>query len=362
VDKQFTGALTDSFQERIYPMEKIRFCLIGAGRAGLVHAKNVAWRIPQGEFTAVCDPDEKALNETADRFGVKARFTSHEEALASDAFDAVIIVTPTFLHRDIACAAAEAGKHIFLEKPMAITVEECEAINRAVADAGVKLQIGFMRRFDEGFMRAHELLVSGEMGRVMVIKSTGRGPGLPPPWIYDIDKCNGILAEVNSHDIDSIRWFTGSEIKRVYAEGMNFKCHDARDEFPDFYDNAVVSLRFDDDTLGMIDGTCPCHYGYDARVEILCEKGVVFIGSAQQHGLTHITIEGQVRGRAVKGWRNLFEEAYIAEMAHFIECVLNDTEPRVSGEDGLRAVEVVRAANASLKNLAPVELEGALSS
>ena len=343
-------------------MDTIRFCLIGAGRAGMVHARNVAWRIPGAELVAVCDADETALQETADQFGVSARYREYDDALSAGGFDAVIIVTPTFLHRDIACAAAASGRHVFLEKPMAITAEECRVINESVAQAGVKLQVGFMRRFDEGFVRAKELLDSGALGRVMIIKSTGRGPGLPPPWIYDIDKSNGILAEVNSHDIDSVRWFTNSEVQRVFAEGANMKCRDAADTYPDFYDNAVVSLRFADGTLGLLDGTCPCHYGYDARVEILCEKGVIFIGSAQQHGMTHITVEGRVSGQAVKSWRNLFEGAYMAEMEHFIGCVRGDDMPAVTGRDGLRAVEVVRAANAALKTHAPVDLEGVLAS
>jgi len=290
------------------------------------------------------------------KFGVSALFTNYEEALADADVDAVVIATPAFLHHDIVCAAANEGKQIFLEKPMAITVEECETINAAVARAGVKLQLGFMRRFDEGFVRAKSILDSGEMGRTMIIKSTGRGPGLPPPWIYDINKSNGVLAEVNSHDIDSVRWLVGSDICRVYAEAANLKCPDAQEEHPDFYDNIVVNLRFSDGTIGVVDGTCPCHYGYDARVEILCEKGVVFIGSVEQQGITKVTVEGEVTRRAVKSWRNLFKDAYVAEMKHFVECVLDDKEPRVTGLDGLKAVATVVAAHRSLKSHGPVDI------
>ena len=101
---------------------------------------------------------------------------------------------------------------------------------------------------------------------MMTVKSTGRGPGLPPPWIYDLKKSNGILAEVNSHDFDIVRWFAGSEIERVFADGSNVKCIDAQAEYPDFYDSAVVQLRFANGVLGMIDGTCPSHCEYDARL------------------------------------------------------------------------------------------------
>ena len=335
----------------------LRFCLIGTGRAGLVHARNLRRRITCGELTALCDANEAAMAEAAAELGVEHCFTDYREACASDAFDAVIIVTPTHLHEPIACLAAAHGKHVFLEKPMAITVDECRRINEAVAKAGVALQIGFMRRFDEGFQRARDLLASGAMGRPMVIKSTGRGPGLPPPWIYDIKKSNGILAEVNSHDFDSIRWLVGSDIAQVFALAGNFKCGDAREEWPLFYDNAVVNLRFADGTLGSVDGTCPCGYGYDARVEILCEQGLIQIGSVAETGMTEVQLSGSVQQRAVRSWRTLFKDAYIAELEHFIACVEEGTQPSVTGEDGLKAVAAVVAANNSIIDGAPKPVE-----
>jgi len=337
-------------------MRNVRFCVIGAGRAGLVHARNLIERIPNAELAALCDTAPLTLRQVGSQFGVSSLFADYTEAVASSDVDAVVIATPAFVHRDVACAAAEHGKHVFLEKPMAVTVEQCEEINAAVADAGVRLQLGFMRRFDDGFLEAKNLLDSGEMGRIMVIKSTGRGPGLPPAWIYDITKSNGVLAEVNSHDIDSIRWMVSSDICRVYAEAGNFKCLDVRGEYPDFYDNIVVNVRFSDGTIGVVDGTCPCHYGYDARMEILCENGVVFVGSIEQRGVTKVTVEGRVTGQTVKSWRGLFKDAYVAELEHFVECVLKDREPRVTGLDGLRAVEAVVAVNRSLQSRGPVEI------
>jgi predicted dehydrogenase len=323
----------------------------------MVHARTIVRRIPSARLVALCDADVDAMQRAAEELGVARNYIDYREAVSSGDVDAVLIGTPTFLHREIACEAAAHGKHVFLEKPMAITVEECQAINAAAGQAGIKLQVGFMRRFDESFLHAKEILESGAMGRVMIVKSTGRGPGLPPPWIFDIGKSNGIIAEVNSHDLDSVRWLAGSDVARVYAEAANFKCPEAKEQFPDFYDNIVVTLRFMNQTMGVVDGTCPSHYGYDARVEILCEKGVLFIGSTEQHGVVQVSLDGQVTARAVKSWRDLFREAYVAEIEDFIRCVLDDREPRVTGLDGLRAVEAVVAANASLKTRAPVELQ-----
>jgi myo-inositol 2-dehydrogenase/D-chiro-inositol 1-dehydrogenase/scyllo-inositol 2-dehydrogenase (NAD+) len=327
--------------------------------------KGLVNRTRRGELVAICDANRDVLDKVGDEYGIGVRYTDYREAVADLNVEAVIIVTPCYLHREVACAAAEQGKHILLEKPMAMNVAECETIRAAAEQNGVKLQMGFMRRFDEGFLRAKEIVDSGELGRVMKVNSTGRGPGLPPPWIYDLSKSNGILAEVNSHDFDSVRWFSGSEIVRIYAEGANFKCPDAKQEFPDFYDNAIVSLRFANGTLGVIDGTCPCHYGYDARVEILCEMGVVFVGSSIKEGVTRVKVDdAQVTGvgtgysDTVWSWRTLFRDAYVAEVEHFADCIREDKQPSVTGYDGLKAVEAVCAANQSILSGKPVELPG----
>lgn len=331
-------------------MQDIGFCVIGTGRAGLIHARNLSRHVPGARLVALCDASEQSLSAAANELAVARRFRDFREAVADDRVQAVVITTPTFLHRDVACAAAGAGKHVFLEKPMAVTVEECQAINAAVREAGVKLQMGFMRRFDAGFRQAKEMLADGSLGRVMIIKSTGRGPGGPGPWMYDLRKSNGIIAEVNSHDIDSLFWLTGQDVRRVYATGRNFKCEEARAEWPDFYDNVVAQLTFDGDAMGVIDGTCPAHYGYDARVEILCEKGLLFVGDYRDPAAaTRVTLDGEVVGQAVKTWRTLFRDAYLAEMVHFVDCVANDRTPEVTGHDGLRAVATVLAINRSIR-------------
>ena len=334
----------------------VRFCVIGAGRAGLIHARNLAQRMRVAELVALCDADATILNTAGDELGVSTRRNDYHDVVTRDDIDAVVIVTPTFLHCEIACQAALHGKHIFLEKPMALTVAECQRINAAVKKAGVKFQIGFMRRFDESFRRAHDLIASGEMGRVMIIKSTGRGPGGPGTWMYDLRKSNGIVAEVNSHDIDTLRWLTGLEFQRVYAQGRNFKCPDARKDWPDFYDNVVAQFTFAQETMGIVDGTCPAHYGYDARVEVLCEKGLLLIGAVAEAGLTKVTMDGRVMGQAVKSWRTLFKDAYLAEMEHFVLCVQEDQTPLVTGVDGQRAVEAVVAVNESIRRSQPADI------
>jgi len=330
-------------------MAELGICVIGCGRAGMVHARHFASAVPGARLVALADPSPETLGAAARELSGAEAFSDYRQALAAASVGAVVIATPTVFHKEIVLAAAAAGKHVFCEKPMALNVPDCEAMIAGVEKAGITFQIGFMRRFDAGFLRAKELLDSGEFGRVMIIKSTGRGPGGPGPWMWNLAKSNGIIAEVNSHDIDSLLWLTGSRPRRVYAEAHNFKVPEARREFPDFYDNVVATFRFENEAIGVIDGTCPAGYGYDARVEILCEKGVIFIGSAKQHGVEHITIEGEVRGRAVPSWRTLFREAYLAEIRHFVESAREGRPPRVTGRDGLLAVAGVVAVNESIR-------------
>jgi myo-inositol 2-dehydrogenase/D-chiro-inositol 1-dehydrogenase/scyllo-inositol 2-dehydrogenase (NAD+) len=232
----------------------MRVLLVGAGRAGANHASHLA------SIAGVFDSDVEAARALAERHGATA-YPSLEAGL--DAADAVVISTPTFTHCELAVAAARAGRHVLCEKPMALDETECEAMITAAREAGVVLQIGFMRRFQPEFAEARRRIEAGDIGEPMVLKSLTRGPGLPPPWAWEIERSNGMLAEVNSHDFDSVRWLAGSDIVRVYAETANVKGVARGVTAESFYDNAVVTLRFASGAIGTIDGTCPADYGYD---------------------------------------------------------------------------------------------------
>jgi predicted dehydrogenase len=342
--------------------KSVRICLVGAGRAGKVHANSLRRYVPVGELVALVDPDPETLEATAAGFAVDRRFATLEQALDQTDFDAVVITTPTHTHCDLAVMAAEAGKHILLEKPMALTMAECDRIQQTVDRAGVLLQMGFMRRFDPEFMAAFQRIQAGEIGAPMIIKSLSHGPGLPPPWARDIATSNGLLAEVNSHDWDSTRWLVSSNPQRVYAEIANFKGAARGVDTPHFYDNAIVSVRFDSGALGSISGVCPCDYGYDARVEIIGEKGIMQIGQMQKQAVVVCTNRDQGLITPIyRTWPERFAWGYIHEMEHFIECILTETQPRVTGEDGRWAVAGVLAGTKSFLEERPVRLEEILT-
>ena len=323
-------------------------CLVGAGRAGMIHARNFQSQVPGFTVVSVVDPSEEAVRRACAELGIERSFRDFSEAFDDPAVDGVVVVTPTKYHRDIVVAAAAAGKHILCEKPMAMDEAECREMIAAAENAGVTLQIGFMRRFDASFLAAKEAVDAGQIGDVVLVKSLSRGPSTPQPWMYDISKSNGPLAEVNSHDIDTVHWFTGSSFQEVYAIGDNYRCGEAQLEYPDFYDNLVLTGRLKNGMQGLIDGAQGVGYGYDARVEILGTDGVIYLGDTNQGGMVYANRSGNKVRPFVRSWMNLFAQAYAEEDRHFAACIRGETAPRVTGQDGLNAVRVVEAGNRSI--------------
>jgi predicted dehydrogenase len=311
---------------------------------------------------ALVDPVADILQATAREFGIEACYDSLEKALEETAFDAVVITTPTFTHKNLALLAAENGKHVFLEKPMALNLGECDAILEATRRKGGLLQLGFMRRFDPEFAAAAKRIEAGEIGRPMMIKSLTHGPGLPPAWARDLRTSNGMLAEVNSHDWDTTRWLMASNYERVYAEVANFKGEANHIDTPNFYDNTLVNIRFESGGLGMISGICPCGYGYDGRVEIVGDKGIMQIGELQGQAVVVCTNRDQGLITPIyRTWPERFAWGYVYEMEHFVQCIQNQVAPRVGGEEGRWAVAGVLAGTRSFLEERPVYLKEILS-
>ena len=339
----------------------IRVCLVGAGRAGKVHANSLVHHVPTGRLVCLVETVPEALKDTGEQFGVEARFETLEAALDWGQCDAVVITTPTFTHTALAVMAAQSGKHILLEKPMALTLAQCDEIVAAATRRGVYLQMGFMRRFDPDFELAYERIQAGEIGQPMLIKSLTHGPGLPPPWARDLKTSNGMLAEVNSHDWDCVRWLMSANPERVYTEVANFKGTARGVDTPNFYDTVMVNIRFESGGLGSISGVCPCEYGYDARVEVVGERGIMQIGEMKGQAVVVCTNREQGLVTPIfRTWPQRFAWGYIREMQHFIQCIQTDSPPRVGGDDGRWAVAGVLAATKSFLEERPVALREVL--
>ncbi|UCG23417.1 MAG: Gfo/Idh/MocA family oxidoreductase [Chloroflexota bacterium] len=337
---------------------QLRICMLGAGRVGRLHSGTITRYVPGATITALVDPAAEILEQTGDDFGISGRFASLEEALDKASFEAVIITTPTFTHRHLAVLAADHGKHIFLEKPMALSLAACDAIIEAVERNGVILQMGFMRRFDPDFAAAAERIKAGEIGQPTMIKTLTHGPGLPPAWANDIRTSNGMLAEVTSHDFDTVRWLMGSNIERIYVETANFKGDDRGATAQHFYDNMFATMRLESGALGNISGVCPCDYGYDARAEVIGTKGIMLVGEMRGQALTVcINREQGLVTPIFRRWPERFAWAYINEIQAFVACAQNGMAPKVTAEDGRWAVAGVLAGTRSFLQGRPVYLK-----
>jgi myo-inositol 2-dehydrogenase/D-chiro-inositol 1-dehydrogenase/scyllo-inositol 2-dehydrogenase (NAD+) len=328
--------------------------MVGAGRVGKLHSGTIRQFVPNATLAALVDPAEEILTDTADALGIEHRFAALEEALDKVACDAVVITTPTFTHRHLAVLAGDCGKHVFLEKPMAMTLAECDEIMAATERRGLVLQIGFMRRFDPEFVAAAARIAAGEIGEPMLIKSLTHGPGLPPAWANDLRTSNGMLAEVNSHDLDCVRWLMGSNIERIFVETANFKGAERGVTAEHFYDTMLANLKFESGGLGSISGVCPCDYGYDARVEIVGKQGIMQIGSMQ--GMDVVVCVDREQGLVTpiyRRWPERFAWGYIHEIQHFVACVRTGAPARVTGSDGRWAVAGVLAGTRSFLEARP---------
>jgi myo-inositol 2-dehydrogenase/D-chiro-inositol 1-dehydrogenase/scyllo-inositol 2-dehydrogenase (NAD+) len=323
----------------------------------MVHARNFRWRVPYGRLAALVDTDAERAQKAATELDLEnAHYTSLEQALTAAQFDAVVITTPTFTHAELAVLAAQAGKHILCEKPMALNLQECDQIIAAASQAGVVLQMAFMRRFDPPFVAARKQIDDGLIGMPIIVRSLTRGPGLPPQWAWDVNASNGMLAEVNSHDFDSVRWLAGSNYTSVFARATTLKAPEIKAQYPDFYDTAIVSLQMENGAMGMIDGVCPVHYGYDARAEVLGTDGILVIGELRETAMTRVTRASGIVEQHFVSWPLRFKDAYIAEATDFVACIREQKLPVATGSDGRRALEAVLAANQSIRTGQPVAL------
>jgi myo-inositol 2-dehydrogenase/D-chiro-inositol 1-dehydrogenase/scyllo-inositol 2-dehydrogenase (NAD+) len=322
----------------------------------MIHARNFAsGRSGEAKLAALVDPHQETLKKAQQALGIKACFTDLKQALEMDDLDAVIIATPTVFHHPMVTLAAQAGKHILCEKPMALDSASCQEMIAAAEKNKVLLQIGFMRRFDPGFIEAKARIEGGEIGEVVQVKSLTHGPSIPKPWMYDLSKSNGPLAEVNSHDLDSLRWFTGEEYEEIYAVGGNFRSPEARSPYPDFYDNVSLCARMTHGRQGFVGGAQGGGYGYDARCEILGTRGILLAGSLAGSKVIACT-QGVLSSSAVTSWTELFREAYLAEDRDFISAILEGRPPRATGHDGWAAVRAVQAGNESIRTGLPVKV------
>jgi len=330
----------------------LRFGILGVGRIGKIHMENLANRIPGAEVVAVCDVAAADLAAVAGKYGIERTFTDHRELMDLAEVDAVAICSPTDRHYEMICDAAARGKQIFCEKPIDLSLEKVQAANQEVARRGIRMMVGFNRRFDPNFLKLRETIAGGLVGQPQILRITSRDPG-PPPEQY-IRASGGIFLDMTIHDFDMARYLMGSEVTEVYARAavmvdpMIGKAGD--------WDTAVITLTFENGAFAVIDNSRKAVYGYDQRVEMFGSAGMAAVANNTPD--THILCDraGIHTSLPLNFFLERYAESYLLEMRAFIDAVVNRKPVPVGGEDGLRAVIIALAAATSARENRPVKL------
>lgn len=326
--------------------------LIGAGRIGSFHGESVARRLVDAELVAVADPAPGAAAKLAEALGADASYPDVAEMLSHPALDAVIIATPARFHTNILVQAAEAGKAIFCEKPMALTLEDADRGIAAAKAAGVPLQVGFNRRWDQAFFEGREAIDAGKVGAVQLIRSLTRDPG---PFGGDPDRIPlwTIFYETLIHDFDTLLWLNpGAKPVEVFAMADALVRSDARDK--GFLDTAVVNIRFDNGSIAVAEANFSAMYGYDIRGEVFGSGGMVTMGDVRRSSMTLFDATGVSNDT----WRrdtDHFVQAYTAQLASFVEAARRGVVKNApTGADARNALAIALAAIESVSRKQPV--------
>ncbi|HAF70406.1 TPA: inositol 2-dehydrogenase [Candidatus Acetothermia bacterium] len=333
-------------------MKRLKVGIIGAGRIGRLHAENLVRRLPGAELVAIADVVEEAARICARELGIPRAYGDPASILKDPEIEAVLICSSTDTHADLIEQAAEAGKHIFCEKPIALDLDSIDRALAAVERAGVVLQVGFNRRFDPSFSAAREAVAAGRIGRPHILKITSRDPA-PPPIEY-IKVSGGIFLDMTIHDFDMARFLMGEEVVEVYAAGTVLV--DERIGEVGDIDTAIVTLRFESGALGVIDNSRRAVYGYDQRVEVFGDRGMVRVENPRPHQALVSNADGDHGPPLLHFFVERYTDSYVRELSAFVEAIQKGKEPPVTGRDGKIPVVMGYAAKRSLAEGRPVRL------
>ncbi|MEW5977676.1 MAG: inositol 2-dehydrogenase [Acidobacteriota bacterium] len=332
--------------------QRIKVGIVGLGRLGKLYAGYFLRQIHQAELVAVADIQESVAQSFATAHQVPKWYQHHQDLLADKHVQAVVIVSPTSTHRNVVMEAANQGKAIFCEKPLSLSLQEAEEMEQRVAQKGVFFQMGFMRRFDKGYMAARKKIDEGIIGHPIVFKSCSRDPFRPSLEYLDPRHSGGLIVDCAIHDIDLARWYMG-EVRSVYAVGRNL-AYPEMDEIGDV-DNAITTLSFRNGALGVIDNSRSGVFGYDIRTEILGTKGSLQVGYIRETPLLVLT-KGEVSHDTVPYFMERFGQAYVSQLQNFVDNLVEGKEPPIRCSDGLANLKVALAATRALQEGHPVEV------
>jgi myo-inositol 2-dehydrogenase / D-chiro-inositol 1-dehydrogenase len=333
-----------------------RIALLGCGRIGQIHAQSLSTLRDHCELLIVADPRAGVAKGVAERLGVPTWQTDAEETIADRAIDAVIIASSTETHAPFIELAAQHGKDIFTEKPIALDIDATDRALAAVEDAGVRLQVGFQRRFDRGYEAALNDIADGTLGRIEMIRDAMRDPQ-PPDKEY-IANSGGLYRDMTIHNFDCVRWLMGEGPEEIFATASTL----VSDEIAQAgdVDTSIVTMRFGSGALATIENSRRSGFGYDVRTEVFGSNGAMIIGESRQTPVRRYTAAG-VQEDHQHFFLERFAEAYRRELDAFVIAIRDDAPVRVTGADGRAALLMAYAAERSLRENHPVSMADVLA-
>src|SRR3712207_5237231 len=327
--------------------------IIGAGRIGKVHTESITKYVPNAEVKAIADP---FMNDTtaewAKSMGVKEVYKDYKEILNDSEIEAVLVCSSTNTHSEISIEALRAGKNVFCEKPVDHDLGRIKNVLEEVKKSGKKFQVGFNRRFDHNFKAIKDAVLAGKVGDPHIIRVTSRDPEAPPAEYVKVS--GGIFLDMTIHDFDMVRFLSGSEVEEVYANGAVL-VDPAIGEAGDI-DTAIITLKFANGALGVIDNSRRAAYGYDQRAEVFGSKGAVATANDTLSTAVISTEEGISSEKPLYFFLERYMQSFAEEIRQFVNAIVNDTEVPVNANDGLQPVLIGLAAKKSLEEGRPVKL------
>lgn len=323
--------------------------IIGAGRIGQLHLENLA-QVPSIKIKSVADVNN--IQEWAKQRNIEHVTNEPMDIIKDPEIDAILICSPTTTHMELIKAAARAKKHIFCEKPISFSTETTLEALQVVEEEGVKLQVGFNRRFDTNFRTVRNQVANGDVGAAHTLRITSRDPQ-PPPIEY-VKTSGGLFMDMMIHDFDMARYVMQSEVVEVHAVGavlIDEKIGEVGD-----IDTAIVLLTFANGSIGTIENSRKTVYGYDQRLEVFGEKGALIIENNRPSNVTYFSEGGVLTDKPYHFFLERYTQAYIDEMKDFASAIVNDTDIVCTGYDGLQAERIAEAAKKSMQTGLPVRI------
>jgi myo-inositol 2-dehydrogenase / D-chiro-inositol 1-dehydrogenase len=333
--------------------DPVRIGLIGAGRIGTHHATTLARRLPEAELVCVSDPFEVSAQRLGAALGVES-LTDSQALIEDPRVEAVAITSSSTAHADLVVAAARAGKAVFVEKPMAMTLADADRAIDAAERGGIPLQVGFNRRFARDFAVARDVVTAGGVGTPQLMRSLTRDPGLAnpgavPQWT--------IFTQTLIHDFDALNWLNpGATAVEVSVMADALVAPDFKDA--GLLDTAVVTIRYDNGALAVAEASFSASYGYDVRAEVFGSGGMVTAGSPAHLATSHWSAAG-VSSPTARSDTDLFDDAYAAELAAFCAAVRAGTPTLVDGHDARAALRIALACIESVESGSAVTIRDA---